>query len=96
VKRILALVPLMGMLGLAVPGAYPQQVTANGPITGAPYLGFGDDATAEQAVREIMEAIGRPAGSVTVRPGDVPNAEVRPAACRSARSFGSQFSRSAA
>jgi hypothetical protein len=39
--------------------------------------GFSDDATAEQVVREIMEAIGEPAGSVTARPGDVPNASLR-------------------
>jgi hypothetical protein len=37
-------------------------------------LGFSDNATAEQVVREIMEAIGIPVRSVTVQPGDVPNA----------------------
>jgi hypothetical protein len=35
---------------------------------------FNDNATAEQVVREILEAIGIPARSVMVRPGDVPSA----------------------
>jgi hypothetical protein len=73
VKRILALaLAVVGMLGLAGARAYPQQPAASGLIDSD----FSDDATAEQVVREIMKVIGMPAGSVTVRPGHVPNVEV--------------------
>jgi len=77
VKCILALVAVVGILGLTGTGAHAQHPNAGGPMPRVPYLDFSDDATAEQVVREIMEAIGMPARSVTVRPGHVPTARAR-------------------
>jgi Peptidase family M48 len=95
VKNILALVVLMGMLGLAVPQAYPQQPGVSRPIVSDlhhvwycsyydsisldnlarfHYLGFSDNAPAEQVTEEVIQAVGIPVTSIAVRPGNVPNA----------------------
>ena len=94
-KNILALVVLMGMLGLAVPQAYPQQPGVSRPIVSDlhhvwycsyydsisldnlarfHYLGFSDNAPAEQVTEEVIQAVGIPVTSIAVRPGNVPNA----------------------